>query len=71
LGTLRAQTPPETGKIAEEDFNLFTVTDSITKAADEIAHFYKNYHSVRYVRDRMVIRLNPAHPQLNLDRDGE
>jgi uncharacterized protein (TIGR00730 family) len=55
------------GKIAEEDFNLFTVTDSITKAADEIAHFYKNYHSVRYVRDRMVIRLTRPIPQVNLD----
>jgi uncharacterized protein (TIGR00730 family) len=51
------------GKIAEEDFNLFTVTDSVTKAADEIAHFYKNYHSVRYVRDRMVIRLQRPIPQ--------
>lgn len=56
------------GKIAEEDFHLFRVTDSITKAADEIAHFYHNYHSVRYVRDRMVIRLNRPIPQENLDR---
>jgi predicted Rossmann-fold nucleotide-binding protein len=59
------------GKIAEEDFNLFTVTDSITKAADEIAHFYKNYHSVRYVRDRMVIRLNPPDPSVEPGCDGE
>ncbi|MBL8022698.1 MAG: LOG family protein [Elusimicrobia bacterium] len=55
------------GKIAEEDFNLFRVTDSIGKAADEIAHFYHNYHSVRYVRDRMVIRLTRPIPQVNLD----
>jgi uncharacterized protein (TIGR00730 family) len=55
------------GKIAEEDFNLFRVTDSITHAADEIAHFYKNYHSLRYVRDRMVIRLHRPIPQLQLD----
>jgi predicted Rossmann-fold nucleotide-binding protein len=29
------------GKIAEEDFNLFMVTDSVNKAADEIAGFIK------------------------------
>ncbi|MBK8872194.1 MAG: hypothetical protein IPN19_14440 [Elusimicrobia bacterium] len=50
------------GKIAEEDFNLFMVTDSVNKAADEIAGFYKNYHSVRYVRDRMVILLSGYSP---------
>jgi uncharacterized protein (TIGR00730 family) len=56
------------GKIAEEDFNLFMVTDSVNKAADEIAGFYKNYHSVRYVRDRMVIRLQRPIPQSGVDR---
>lgn len=49
------------GLISEEDFHLFKVTDDLDEAVEEIAHFYSNFHSYRYVRDKMVIRLlNPA-----------
>jgi uncharacterized protein (TIGR00730 family) len=47
-------------KISEEDLNLFCVTDSVNKAVEEVTHFYSNYHSLRYVKDRMVIRLQRA-----------
>lgn len=47
-------------KIAEEDLNLFLVTDSVNKAVEEIVGFYRNYHSLRYVKDRMVIRVHRA-----------
>ncbi|MFQ5579299.1 MAG: LOG family protein [Nitrospiria bacterium] len=46
--------------ISEEDMDLFKVTDDIGAAVDEIVSFYHNYHSIRFVRDRMVVRLN--HP---------
>lgn len=47
-------------KISEEDLSLFKVTDSVNAAVAEITGFYKNYHSLRYVKDQMVIRLQRA-----------
>src|SRR5690606_10983742 len=44
--------------ISEEDFNLFYITDSVDEAVEEILHFYRVFHSYRYVRGKMVIRLN-------------
>jgi hypothetical protein len=46
--------------ISEEDLDLFLVTDSVDEAVDEIVNFYRIFHSYRYVRDKLVIRLN--HP---------
>lgn len=45
------------GKISPEDMNLFKVTDSVDAAAKEVSRFYSNYHSLRYVKDKLVIRL--------------
>ena len=45
------------GLISETDFALFTVTDNVQEAIDEILHFYKNFHSYRYVGDKLVIRM--------------
>jgi uncharacterized protein (TIGR00730 family) len=53
------------GKVSPEDMHLFKVTDSVEEAADEISGFYRNYHSMRYVKDRLVIRMKkPASPSL-------
>lgn len=46
------------GLISPEDMNLFKVTDHVDAAVKEITHFYYNYHSLRFVRDKLVIRLN-------------
>jgi uncharacterized protein (TIGR00730 family) len=46
------------GFISESDFNLFERVDSIEKAIDRINRFYRCYHSLRYVGDQLVIRLN-------------
>lgn len=46
------------GLISPEDMNLFKVTDHIDTAVKEITQFYYNYHSLRFVRDKLVIRLN-------------
>lgn len=45
------------GMISATDFALFKVTDSVDEAIQEITGFYVNFHSYRYVGDRLVIRL--------------
>jgi len=46
--------------ISEEDLSLFMVTDSVTDAVAEVTGFYRNYHSSRYVREWLVIRVREA-----------
>jgi uncharacterized protein (TIGR00730 family) len=46
--------------ISESDFALFKVTDDLDEAVEEITRFYRNFHSYRYVGDKLVMRL--AHP---------
>ncbi|MFN0196222.1 MAG: LOG family protein [Planctomycetaceae bacterium] len=48
----------ETGMISPEDLSLYRITKSIPEAVEEITQFYKVYHSMRYVRDKLVLRLN-------------
>ena len=45
------------GMISPEDLALFKVTDSVAEAAAEITGFYRVYHSMRYVHDDLVLRL--------------
>jgi uncharacterized protein (TIGR00730 family) len=44
--------------ISDEDLALFKVTDQIDEAVQEIIGFYSVYNSMRYIRDRLVMRLN-------------
>lgn len=44
--------------ISPEDFNLFYQAKDAQDAANHIFSFYRNYHSSRYVRDDLVIRIN-------------
>jgi hypothetical protein len=46
--------------ISPEDFHLYKITDSVDAAVDEVVNFYKNFHSVRYYRDDVIIRLHRA-----------
>lgn len=60
--------------ISPSDLNLFKVTHDLDEAIDEILLFYQNFHSYRWVQDRMVIRINrrltgPALARLNADFD--
>jgi uncharacterized protein (TIGR00730 family) len=43
--------------ISEEDFSLFKVTDDIEEAVHEVKHFYRVFHSYRYVKSHIVFRL--------------
>lgn len=47
----------DAGLIAPEDMSLFLVTDSLDEACAEIMNFYRVYDSMRYIRDRLVLRL--------------
>jgi uncharacterized protein (TIGR00730 family) len=44
--------------ISDEDLALFKVTDQVDEAVQEIIGFYSVYNSMRYIRDRLVLRLN-------------
>ncbi|MFQ5411253.1 MAG: LOG family protein [Phycisphaerae bacterium] len=48
--------------ISEEDMHLFKVTDNVEEAVQDIVQFYRRYHSSRYVRDTLVIRMNSPLP---------
>jgi len=48
------------GLISGEDFSLFSITRDPVEAVQLIDDFYKVYHSSRFVRDTLIIRLN--HP---------
>lgn len=50
----------ENGWISQEDMHLYYRAPTIEKAVEHIQHFYKRYHSQRYVKDHLVIRLQ--HP---------
>ena len=44
------------GLISQEDMHFFKVTDNVDAAVEEITGFYRNYHSSRYVGDRLILR---------------
>jgi uncharacterized protein (TIGR00730 family) len=46
------------GWISPGDTSLYCITDSVDEALHEVEEFYRNYHSLRYVGDRLVIRLH-------------
>ena len=48
------------GLVAAADTKLYTVTDTCQAAVAEISRFYSNYDSMRYVGDKLVIRIRRA-----------
>jgi len=55
------------GFISPEDINLFHVATSAADAADHVERFYRNYHSSRYVRDDLIIRIRKPLREKDLD----
>jgi hypothetical protein len=53
--------------ICQSDFSLFERVCSVDEAVEKIHHFYRRYHSIRYVHGQLVIRLTS---QLNPDEIG-
>jgi hypothetical protein len=48
------------GYISDDEINLVKIHNSAEAAVEEITGFYRNYHSYRFVKQDLVIRLN--HP---------
>lgn len=45
------------GLVSEQDLSLFTVTNDVERAVNEIVSFYRNYHSIRFVRGKLYVRM--------------
>jgi len=45
------------GMINPEDVRLYKITNSVDEAIEETLNFYRVYHSMRYVKNRLVFRL--------------
>jgi hypothetical protein len=54
------------GMISPEDLALYKLTDSVDAAVEEILGFYRVFHSMRYVRNKLVLRLSEAPHELLL-----
>jgi uncharacterized protein (TIGR00730 family) len=48
------------GLVSPQDDELYLVTDDVDAAVTEIERFWRNYHSIRWVGDRLVLRLRHA-----------
>ena len=48
------------GLISASDTSLYKITDSVHEAVQEIMSFYKNYHSIRFVENKLYIRVQRA-----------
>jgi hypothetical protein len=44
--------------ISQEDLSLYMITDDMQVAVAEVKRFYSVYHSMRYVKSNLVMRLN-------------
>ena len=55
------------GLISREDDCLVHVTDDVSDAVGHIRAFYRNYHSIRYVGELLVVRLRAAPTEAELD----
>jgi len=54
--------------ISPEDLSLYHVTDRIEDAVHCVLNFYANYHSMRYVRELLVLRLQRSLSMATLER---
>jgi len=55
------------GLISEDDLALFDVTDDVDEAVRTALNFYSNYHSSRFVRDRILMRFRHTPTAEQLD----
>jgi uncharacterized protein (TIGR00730 family) len=44
--------------VSPSDFCIFRLATSVDQAVEVIDHFYRRFHSLRYVKGKLVIRLN-------------
>lgn len=46
--------------ISPSDLSLYKITDDVEEAVSEITGFFRNYHSMRYVGNRLALRVQEA-----------
>ena len=56
------------GLISSSDTSLYTITDNIDDAVNEITRFYANYDSIRFVDDILYIRVQRAVPDIEFSQ---
>lgn len=56
------------GWISPEDIDLYRIFNTPLEAAEHVVQFYRNYHSSRYVKDDLVIRIKKPLKQQDVDR---
>ena len=55
------------GLISPADLHLYTITDRVDVACETIASFYRVFHSSRYVKEQLVLRLKSALSDADVD----
>jgi len=58
----------DNGWISPDDVHLYKRFDNPADAVEHVQHFYRNYHSARFVRDTQVLRLKRPLTDDQLDR---
>ncbi|MCM3779165.1 LOG family protein [Microbacterium hydrocarbonoxydans] len=61
------ETLEPTGVISQGDFDRVVVTDSVDAAVAEIAGFWRNYDSLRWIGDTLVLRLRAEPTDAEID----
>jgi hypothetical protein len=56
------------GLISPADMSLFRICESVEDAVAEVLRFYSVYHSMRFVRRKLVLRLNADLPDEFVER---
>ena len=56
------------GYIDPADLTLFSIVHAVDDALGHIDHFYRRYHSLRYVGDRLVVRLLEPLDDMRIDQ---
>lgn len=59
------------GLISPDDLHLYRITDNADEAVKIVSRFYRNFHSTRFVKDLLVIRLRHAPTDTALEAMNE
>jgi uncharacterized protein (TIGR00730 family) len=59
------------GVISPDDLERVLITDSVDHAVEEILGFWRNYHSLRWVGDRLILRMQVAPSDSELEELNE
>ena len=59
------------GFISPQDESLYKITENVQEAVEECLGFYRNFHSVRYTRDLLIIRLKQLPTAVQLGEISE